>query len=60
MAVKFADALEQARQSVDLVEATGRNHFTEILLLGQKEDPVARAMTRFLAKHAHFPAAVKN
>jgi acetyl esterase/lipase len=57
MAVEFSGALKKAGQSVDLVEAPGRNHFTEILFMGQKGDPVVAAMTGFLRTHAKIPTA---
>ncbi|CAN5233490.1 hypothetical protein BH10PLA2_BH10PLA2_38290 [soil metagenome] len=56
MALEFSGELEKAGQSVDLVEAPGRNHFTEILFLGQKGDPVVVAITSFLRKHAKIPS----
>ena len=55
MAVEFAGALEKQKQPVELVEASDRNHISEIVLLGQKGDPVERAMTSFLKKHAKLP-----
>jgi len=55
MAVEFAGALEKQKQPVELVEAVDRNHISEIVLLGQKGDPVARAMTSFVKKHAKLP-----
>jgi acetyl esterase/lipase len=55
MAAEFAGALQKAKQPVDLVEAPGRNHITEIIFLGMKDDPVAAAMTAFLKSHASIP-----
>ncbi|HEV8058488.1 MAG TPA: alpha/beta hydrolase, partial [Gemmataceae bacterium] len=55
MAVQFAAALKKTKQEVDLVEAPARNHITELVLIGQKDDPVAAAMTQFLRQHAKLP-----
>ena len=55
MATEFAGSLKKAKQQVDLVEAKGRNHLTEIVFLGQQDDPVAGAMTQFLKAHAKIP-----
>ena len=55
MAVEFASTLEKANQRVELVEAPNRNHISELIFLGQKDDPVAGAMTTFLRQHAKLP-----
>jgi acetyl esterase/lipase len=55
MAVEFAAALKNAKQKVDLVEAPNRNHISELIFLGQKDDPVAGAMEAFLRQYAKIP-----
>jgi hypothetical protein len=38
-----------------LVEALNRNHISELILIGQKDDPVAGAMAAFLRQYAKIP-----
>jgi acetyl esterase/lipase len=55
MATEFVAALKKEKQSAVLVEALGRNHISELVFLGFKNDPVAEAMTTFLRQHAKLP-----